>query len=116
MMSFVNILFLWNSFGFWQFALTPLDYETNALPTEPLRLVEDYQFYFYERNSVIGVAFIVFPVTKFQKFSILFGIDDTHTGIYNNTFVIWYFLVPQNLIKTILYIIDDIVSICYINR
>jgi hypothetical protein len=79
MMSFVNILFLWNSFGFWQFALTPLDYETNALPTEPLRLVEDYQFYFYERNSVIGVAFIVFPVTKFQKFSILFGIDDMHT-------------------------------------
>ena len=47
----------------------------------------------------------------------LFGIDDTHTGIYNNTFVIWYFLVPQNLIKTILYIIDDIVSIiCYIDR
>ena len=68
MMSFVNILFLWNSFGFWQFALTPLDYETNALPTEPLRLVEDYQFYFYERNSVIGVAFIVFPVQNFKNF------------------------------------------------
>ena len=67
MMSFVNILFLRKSYGFWQFSLTPLDYETNALPTEPLRLVEDYQFYFYERNSVIGVAFIVFPVIKFPK-------------------------------------------------
>ena len=98
--------------SYWLYLLT----YTNALPTEPLRLVEDYQFYFYERNSVIGVAFIVFPVTKFQKFSMLFGIDDMHTGIYNNTFVIWYFLVPQNLIKTILYIIDDIVSICYIDR
>ena len=34
----------------------------------PLRLVEDYQFYFYERNSVIGVAFIVFPVQNFKNF------------------------------------------------
>ena len=52
---------------FLKFSLTPLDYETNALPTEPLRLVEYYQFYFYERNSVIGVAFKDFPVTKFPK-------------------------------------------------
>ena len=27
MMSFVNILFLRKSYGFWQFSLTPLDYE-----------------------------------------------------------------------------------------
>ena len=45
MMSFVNILFLWNSFGFWQFALTPLDYETNALPTEPQEHALRHQFF-----------------------------------------------------------------------